>query len=761
MAKELTTRENTDVALSKSKSFMGIIKNIFNNKVVIDDDSWMQRLWDWADENDISDLEWVDNKNYDDGGYWEGLSRNKENLLKIKKLNLGFSNITYLPGEIGNLTSLVDFNLEYSNLTELPKEIGRLTNLTKFNLLSSDIVYLPKEIGDLISLVDFNLEYSNLTELPQEIGNLTNLRNLNLDHNNLTELPKEIGKLVNLQNLNLGSSSIPEHSLDNNNLSELPREIGDLINLTELDLQFNNIIELPREIGNLINLTELYLWHNDLTELPREIGELSNLEVLNLWSNKFKKLPDEIGDLINLAWLYLDNNYLAVLPKNIGNLTNLLGLYVENNNLTELPNSICNLQNLEVLKLSNNPLILTEEQQEWIKQLIDDGCDVDFDDIWKSSLVKIESEGSLTDKLKQTKFNKLIEKIYNRNFELGDTFRNNVEFDSYIDNKLTWTSSAIGTDKELLDTHWGLVNMFVKDIFGFETEVVNLNEETEEVEDENTFTFDNGRQLWSPPRMNTTIVECLYAIIHNFSDKKLCILKEFNDVENAETDIYYSIIGQKHLDYSGSSSDVEQATVIYEKSGSIGVCNSGIDVKPSSYIEWRFDFYHNDIYLESILFENNIRTELYSRTLKNGPSELFDAYQMYIENGYKEAFKILDDMKEENDSAQSNKIRTSKYSNEEILGTSYNMIKEVFDDSDGNKPISNHASFFIWSETISVLKEDNGEALIKLDDGTGYAIAYDADKIIFIVKEIDGTPAFVNKQFYEKFYQEIHKNKNV
>ena len=61
MAKDLAVREGTDVALSKSKSFMGIIKNIFNNKVVLDDDSWMQRLWDWADKNDIPDREWIEN----------------------------------------------------------------------------------------------------------------------------------------------------------------------------------------------------------------------------------------------------------------------------------------------------------------------------------------------------------------------------------------------------------------------------------------------------------------------------------------------------------------------------------------------------------------------------------------------------------------------------------------------------------------------------------------------------------------------------
>ncbi len=573
--KDLTTTENTDVALSKSKSFMGVIKNIFNNKITVEDDSWMQRLWDWTDENGIRWLE--------DDEHWRGLPRNKHELLDI-----------------------VDLYLEEYNLTELPKEIGQLTNLTVLYLYENDLTKLPKEIVQLENLTDLNIAMNNFTEVPEDITQLKNLEGLNLYQNRLTELPKEIGQLSKLNMLILGD---------------------------------NELTKLPKEIGQLQNLTSLILIYNYLTKLPKEIGQLSNLTDLN----------------------------------------------ISENHLTELPNEIINLTNLSKLHINGNPnLVFTQNQIKWIEKLKASGCDINLDD------------------------------------------------------------DALAESKSM--------------------------ENLEEAESKDTFTFDNGRQLWSPPRIKTTIVECLYAIIKSFSDKKLCIQKVFNDVENAETDIYYSIIGQKHLGYSGSEASVKEAKIIYENEGSIGVCNSEINVQPKSYIEWKFDFYQNDIYLEVILFKKNTRTKLYSKTLKNGPTELLDVYQMHIENGYNEALNILDETKEENDSSMVrnsakkshvSKIASDKYSNEEILGTSYNMIREVFEDSDGNKPISNHASFFTWSETISVLNEDNGEALIKLDDGTGYAIVYDADKIIFIVKEIDGTPTFVNKQFYEKFYQEIYKNKNI
>ena len=72
-------------------------------------------------------------------------------------------------------------------------------------------------------------------------------------------------------------------------------------------------------------------------------------------------------------------------------------------------------------------------------------------------------------------FDALVKKIYDRNYDLGTCFERNITFESFEDNKLTWGSMADGEDKKTLITHWGLINMFVKDTFGYETKIVNVS----------------------------------------------------------------------------------------------------------------------------------------------------------------------------------------------------------------------------------------------------------------------------------------------
>ena len=76
--------------------------------------------------------------------------------------------------------------------------------------------------------------------------------------------------------------------------------------------------------------------------------------------------------------------------------------------------------------------------------------------------------------LNTNKFNELVSKIYDRSYELGECFKRNIEFESFEEGKLTWGSTADGEDKKQLITHWGVINMFVKEIFGYETKIVNI-----------------------------------------------------------------------------------------------------------------------------------------------------------------------------------------------------------------------------------------------------------------------------------------------
>jgi len=76
--------------------------------------------------------------------------------------------------------------------------------------------------------------------------------------------------------------------------------------------------------------------------------------------------------------------------------------------------------------------------------------------------------------LNTNKFNELVSKIYDRSFDLGECFKRNIEFESFEEGKLTWGSTAEGEEKKQLVTHWGVINMFVKELFGYETKIVNI-----------------------------------------------------------------------------------------------------------------------------------------------------------------------------------------------------------------------------------------------------------------------------------------------
>ena len=74
----------------------------------------------------------------------------------------------------------------------------------------------------------------------------------------------------------------------------------------------------------------------------------------------------------------------------------------------------------------------------------------------------------------QKTFTALIKKIYDRDYDLGKLFEENITFITFEAQKLTWESTAEGEEKKQLITHWGLINMFVKELFGFETKIVNI-----------------------------------------------------------------------------------------------------------------------------------------------------------------------------------------------------------------------------------------------------------------------------------------------
>jgi DNA polymerase-3 subunit gamma/tau len=74
-------------------------------------------------------------------------------------------------------------------------------------------------------------------------------------------------------------------------------------------------------------------------------------------------------------------------------------------------------------------------------------------------------------------FQSLAEKIYDRNYDLGECFNTSITYSSFENNRLTWKSTASGENRTLLKNHWGLIRMFVQEVFGYETKIKNISKE--------------------------------------------------------------------------------------------------------------------------------------------------------------------------------------------------------------------------------------------------------------------------------------------
>jgi len=68
-------------------------------------------------------------------------------------------------------------------------------------------------------------------------------------------------------------------------------------------------------------------------------------------------------------------------------------------------------------------------------------------------------------------FNELILKIADRNYELGECFKNNISYVSFENNVLTWESCATDACKKSLTHGYSAVKQLVREVFSFETKI--------------------------------------------------------------------------------------------------------------------------------------------------------------------------------------------------------------------------------------------------------------------------------------------------
>ncbi len=116
---------------------------------------------------------------------------------------------------------------------------------------------------------------------------------------------------------------------------------------------------------------------------------------------------------------------------------------------------------------------------------------------------KIEEKRVPEEKPQLKNFARLLEKITDRNYELGECFKNNISFVSFEENTLTWESCADETCKKNLTHGYAVVKQLVREIFGFETKIKGIpcsKTQEERVKEEQPAPLPQGNQ-------NATMIE--------------------------------------------------------------------------------------------------------------------------------------------------------------------------------------------------------------------------------------------------------------
>jgi len=114
------------------------------------------------------------------------------------------------------------------------------------------------------------------------------------------------------------------------------------------------------------------------------------------------------------------------------------------------------------------------------------------------------------------KFQLLIEKITDRNYELGECFTKSISFVSYEDNILTWESCANEKCKKSLTHGYSVVKQLVREIFSFQTKIKGIAcskpEETVKVKKEAVYTPNIEQPTMQEPQSTTMIEDAELAI---------------------------------------------------------------------------------------------------------------------------------------------------------------------------------------------------------------------------------------------------------
>jgi Leucine-rich repeat (LRR) protein len=368
---------------------------------------WINELYQWADDNNIPDLQYneniveEDNGELVDYGFWFGLPRDIDVLLDLEDLNLSGHNCLKIPAQIRHLTKLKKFSFAKhlaslqptlfgigngpDKITLIPDWISELVNLELLNLSGNEIDVVPKNIALLQNLKQLYLHDNKILFIAHTLGQLDNLEELWIQDNLLYEFNYMIEVLYEDYSLiDPTEREDPDENLDvilfhDNMLNALTENIIQLKKLKNLWFDRRSYPNEPLKVSHG-DWQKVFLKFNAYTPLrvdeywiedflvwakyhrigisprPKTAKDLSNLSKIGFYDLNVKSFPDSFSKFNNIKELTIFSSQIDTIPNQIKGLGTLTSLSFYRCQLTCLPEWIGDLQELSTLLLDSNKI---------------------------------------------------------------------------------------------------------------------------------------------------------------------------------------------------------------------------------------------------------------------------------------------------------------------------------------------------------------------------------------------------------------------
>lgn len=187
-------------------------------------------------------------------------------------------------------------------------------------------------------------------------------------------------------------------------------------------------------------------------------------------SYEVENIVDEMIIFLKSRMLIKDSRYNLIIIDRffriLGDAKNMLSQNAESSFVLLLTT----LKFKEALNIDDINKIIAKIEKEVINDNFDNQVINDNKNISVDSNIKTQNTKP-TIEIKP-KFEQLIDKIYNRDYELGELFKKNIEFIDFRDSTLTWNSKAQGEDRDKLRQFFSVIMELVYEVFGENTKIV-------------------------------------------------------------------------------------------------------------------------------------------------------------------------------------------------------------------------------------------------------------------------------------------------